>query len=54
MPVLGILAGGLDVLCLVHAVRARQPYYWFLIILSVPLIGSIIYFLIEIMRKSVV
>lgn len=49
MPIVAILVGALDVLCLVHAVRARQPYYWFMIIVSLPLAGSIAYFLIEIL-----
>jgi hypothetical protein len=49
MPILGILVGGLDVLCLIHAARARQPYYWFMIIVSLPLAGSIAYFLMEVL-----
>jgi len=49
MPVMGILVGALDVLCIVHAARARQPYYWFMIIISFPLFGSAVYFIMEIL-----
>jgi len=47
MPVIGILSLALDALCIVHAARARQPYYWFMIILMLPTIGAAIYFFTE-------
>lgn len=49
MPVATIFVGTLDVLCLIHAARARQPYYWFMIILSIPVFGSIVYFIMEVL-----
>lgn len=49
MPLLAGLALALDVACIVHALRARQPYYWFLIIISLPTIGAAIYFFSEIL-----
>jgi len=49
VPVAAVLVGVLDALCLFHAVRARQPYHWFMIILAFPLFGSVVYFLMEIL-----
>ncbi len=49
MPVLGGLALALNVLCIIHALRARQPYYWFMIIMALPGIGAGIYFFMEIL-----
>ena len=44
MPPLAGLALALDAACVVHALRARQPYYWFIVIFSLPGIGAGIYF----------
>ena len=49
MPLLAALALALDAACIVHALRARQPYYWFIIIISLPTIGAAIYFFSEIL-----
>jgi hypothetical protein len=49
MPLLAALALALDVACVVHALRARQPYYWFAIIFALPTIGAAIYFFSEIL-----
>lgn len=49
MPVVAALVVLLDVACIVHAMRARQPYYWFAIILGLPTIGAAIYFFSEIL-----
>lgn len=49
MPVATFFVGMLDVFCLIHAARARQPYYWFMIILSIPVFGSIVYFIMEVL-----
>lgn len=49
MPLLAGLALALDVACIVHALRARQPYYWFLLIIALPTIGAAIYFFSEIL-----
>jgi len=49
MPVLAGLALVFDVLCIIHALRARQPYYWFMLILALPTIGAAIYFFMEIL-----
>lgn len=49
MPLLAGLALALDAACIIHALRARQPYYWFIIIVSLPTIGAAIYFFSEIL-----
>ena len=49
MPLLAALALALDAACIVHALRARQPYYWYIIIISLPTIGAAIYFFSEIL-----
>ena len=49
MPLLAGLALALDAVCIIHALKARQPYYWFLIIFSLPGIGAGIYFFSEIL-----
>lgn len=49
MPLLAGLTLALNVACIIHALRARQPYYWFLIIISLPGIGAAIYFFSEIL-----
>jgi len=49
MPLLAGLALALDAACVVHALRARQPYYWFIVIFSLPGIGAGIYFFSEIL-----
>jgi hypothetical protein len=49
MPILAGLALALDIACVVHALRARQPYYWYLIIFTLPGIGAGIYFFSEIL-----
>jgi hypothetical protein len=49
MPLIAGLALALDAACIIHALRARQPYYWFLIIFSLPGIGAGIYFFSEIL-----
>ena len=49
MPVLAGLTLALNVLCIIHALRARQPYYWFMIIFALPGVGAGIYFFMEIL-----
>lgn len=49
MPLLAGLVLLLDAACIIHALRARAPYYWFAIILGLPTIGAGIYFFSEIL-----
>ncbi len=48
MPIAGLLLVA-QVLCAVHAGRTGRPYYWIMLILFVPMIGMIAYFLVEIL-----
>jgi hypothetical protein len=50
MPI--IMGGAIFVLQLTvvyHAFRTRRPYYWIFVIMAFPLMGALIYFLIEIL-----
>ena len=47
MPIAGLLLVA-QVLCAVHAGRTGRPYYWIMLILFMPMVGMIAYFLIEI------
>ena len=49
MPIIAALVLALDAVCIIHALRARQPYYWFLVIMGLPTIGAAIYFFSEIL-----
>lgn len=49
MPLLAGLVLALDAMCIIHALRTRAPYYWFMIILGLPTIGAAIYFFSEIL-----
>src|SRR5260221_6269979 len=50
MPIAGLLLVA-QVLCAVHAGRTGRPYYWIMLILFMPMIGMIAYFLIEILPE---
>jgi len=38
---------GFDILCAVHAVKTRRPLYWVFIILAIPVLGGLVYFISE-------
>lgn len=48
MPIAGLLLVA-QVLCAVHAGRTGRPNYWIMLILFMPMVGMIAYFLIEIL-----
>src|SRR5882724_9705947 len=48
MPIAGLLLVA-QVLCAVHAGRTGRPYFWIMLILFVPMVGMIAYFLLEIL-----
>jgi hypothetical protein len=50
MPIAGLLLVA-QVLCAVHAGRTGRPYYWIMLILFMPMVGMIAYFLIEILPE---
>ncbi len=49
MPFLGLLEVVAQVLCAVHIVRTGRPYYWIYIVMFVPMVGMLTYFMIEIL-----
>jgi hypothetical protein len=49
MHLLGIAAVVLQVICLVHVVRTGRPYWWLWIILLLPGVGCLVYFLAELL-----
>ena len=49
MPILGLLEVIAQVLCAVHIVRTGRPYYWIYIVMFVPMVGMLAYFMIEIL-----
>jgi hypothetical protein len=50
MPIAGLLLVA-QVICAVHAGRTGRPYYWIMLILFMPMVGMIAYFLIEILPE---
>jgi len=52
MPIIGIAVMALDIFTIIHSIRHRRPYWWIICILMFPLIGSVIYFLVEVMPGS--
>jgi hypothetical protein len=49
MPVLFVATIALQVMCVVHAVRTGRTQPWLFVIIFLPLVGSIAYFLVEIL-----
>ena len=51
-----IIMGGVVVLLqlsvIVHALKTRRPYYWIFIIMAFPVLGCVIYFIIEVLPGS--
>jgi hypothetical protein len=48
MPALAALVFGLQLLCLAHVMRTGRPCQWLFIIVALPLVGCLAYFLLEI------
>src|SRR5215471_9763829 len=42
---------GFDLLCAVHVVKTRRPLYWVFIILVIPLMGALVYFIAEMLPE---
>jgi hypothetical protein len=49
MPALGLLILGAQVLCVIHVVRTGRPYWWIFLIVMVPLVGIIVYLIVELL-----
>ena len=41
----------LQVFCFYHVYKTQRPYYWFFIILFIPLLGSLVYILTQVFNK---
>jgi hypothetical protein len=49
MPIIGIAVLALDIFTIIHSLRHRRPTWWIICIIMFPLIGSVIYFLVEVL-----
>ena len=49
MPALGLLILGAQVLCVIHVVRTGRPYWWIFLIVMVPLVGILVYLIVEVL-----
>lgn len=52
MPVLGLAIVALQICVVVHAFRSGRPYWWFFVIMAFPLVGSLIYYVVEVLPGS--
>ena len=52
MPIIGGLVILLQVTVLFHAMKTRRPYYWIFIIMAFPVLGCVIYFIVEVLPGS--
>lgn len=52
MPVIGGAVLLLQITVLIHAMKTGRPYYWIFVIMAFPVIGCLIYFVVEIMPGS--
>ena len=42
----------LQAYCIYHAYKNRKPYYWYFLILFIPLLGSLIYIITQVYNKT--
>lgn len=52
MPLLILLIATIQVICIYHVYRSGRSYLWALIILSLPLLGSVLYYLLEVVPAA--
>jgi hypothetical protein len=52
MPIIGGLVILLQVTVMIHALRTGRPYYWVFIIMAFPVLGCVIYFIVEMLPGS--
>jgi hypothetical protein len=52
MPILGLVVLAIDIFTIMHALRSGRPYWWIFVIFSFPLIGSALYYAIEVAPGS--
>jgi hypothetical protein len=49
MPIPALLMGAAQILFIIHAARTGRPYYWFFILLFIPMLGILAYVVIELL-----
>jgi hypothetical protein len=52
MPIIGGLIILLQVTVMIHAIKTGRPYYWIFIIMAFPILGCVIYFIVEMLPGS--
>lgn len=52
MPILIILTVAVQAFFIYHVIRTGRPYWWAFVILSFPIGGSLIYYLVEVFPNS--
>ena len=52
MPIIGVVILALQICVVVHAFRTGRPYWWIFVIMAFPIIGSLIYYLVEVAPGS--
>jgi len=52
MPILIILTVAIQAYFIYHVIRTQRPYWWAFIILSFPIAGSLVYYLVEVFPTS--
>ena len=53
MPIIGLgLHFAIAIVCAIHALRTGRQMYWLLILFSFPLLGSLVYFVVEYLPQS--
>ena len=49
MPVIGGVILLLQISVIIHAMKTGRPYYWIFVIMAFPVIGCLIYFVVELL-----
>jgi hypothetical protein len=49
MPIPALLIGAAQILFVIHAARTGRPYYWFFILLFIPMLGILAYIVVELL-----
>ena len=52
MPIIGGVIILLQITVLFHAMKTGRPYYWIFIIMGFPVLGCLVYFLVEVLPGS--
>jgi hypothetical protein len=52
MPIMAGIVVLLQLTVVYHAFKTRRPYYWIFVIMAFPIMGALIYFLVEILPGS--